>query len=142
MAFCPVCTVAVAGGAGLCRWLGIDDAISGVWVGGMLASLAIWFKARSRFLWLVMAVVLYSSVIIPLRWLGLVGGPHSAILGVDRFLVGIASGSIALLVGNWLYSFLKKTNNGRVYIPFQKVVVPVLCLTAASGVFYLLTCCI
>ncbi|HRZ29924.1 MAG TPA: hypothetical protein P5052_04275 [Candidatus Paceibacterota bacterium] len=29
-AVCPVCTVAIASGVGLCRYLGIDDLISGL----------------------------------------------------------------------------------------------------------------
>jgi len=41
-AFCPVCTVAVGAGVGLCRYLGIDDLISGAWIGGLLMSLTLW----------------------------------------------------------------------------------------------------
>jgi hypothetical protein len=36
MPVCPVCTIAVAGGVGLCRYLGIDDLISGSWIGALL----------------------------------------------------------------------------------------------------------
>jgi len=36
---CPVCTIAVTAGVGLSRWLGVDDLISGLWVGGLLVSL-------------------------------------------------------------------------------------------------------
>ena len=32
-AICPVCTVAVGAGIGLSRWLGIDDSITGLWIG-------------------------------------------------------------------------------------------------------------
>jgi hypothetical protein len=39
MPVCPVCTIAVAGGVGLCRYLGIDDLISGAWIGALLFSL-------------------------------------------------------------------------------------------------------
>ena len=42
-AVCPVCTVAVIGGLGLSRWLGIDDAITGIWIGGLIISLSLWF---------------------------------------------------------------------------------------------------
>lgn len=164
MIFCPVCTIAVAGGAGLSRWLGIDDTISGVWIGGLLASLTIWclhrlwrdpavsggswlerrniwLKVRFRFRWLAMAAVLYSSVIAPLYKLGMIGSSCDNILGVDKLLVGITFGSITFLAGNWLYSFVKRMNDDRVYFPYQKVVVPVFCLAATSAVFYLLTNC-
>ena len=34
-AVCPVCTVAVGAGLGLAEWLGIDDSISGLWIGAL-----------------------------------------------------------------------------------------------------------
>ncbi len=34
--------MAVAAGIGLSRWLGIDDTITGLWIGGLIISLAIW----------------------------------------------------------------------------------------------------
>ena len=50
-AVCPVCTVAVAAGLGISRWIGIDDAVTGVWVGGLILSsglwMADWIKKRS-----------------------------------------------------------------------------------------------
>lgn len=39
MAICPVCTVAVGTDVGLCRWLGIDDVLSGIWIGGLIISM-------------------------------------------------------------------------------------------------------
>ncbi|KKU63742.1 MAG: hypothetical protein UX88_C0023G0019 [Candidatus Woesebacteria bacterium GW2011_GWC2_47_16] len=43
LAVCPVCTVAVGAGLGVSRWLGIDDSVSGIWVGGLVVSLSFWF---------------------------------------------------------------------------------------------------
>ena len=37
---CPVCAVAVGVGLGLSRWLKIDDAISGLWIGALIVSLS------------------------------------------------------------------------------------------------------
>jgi len=42
LAVCPICTLAVGAGVGLSRWLGIDDTISGLWVGGLIVSLIYW----------------------------------------------------------------------------------------------------
>lgn len=144
---CPVCTIAVAGGAGLCRWLGIDDTVSGVWIGGLLASLAIWLiswfdKRGIRFIFrdLIAAAVIYLFAVAPLYSLGIMGDLFNRIFGIDKLLVGIVFGSITLPVGNWLYSLMKKKNDGRVYFPFQKVVVPVLCLAVVSVSFYFITC--
>ena len=43
LAFCPVCTIAIGAGIGLSRWIGVDDGITGLWVGGLIISLIIWF---------------------------------------------------------------------------------------------------
>jgi len=42
LAVCPVCTITVGAGIGLSRWLGIDDTITGLWIGGLIVSLTIW----------------------------------------------------------------------------------------------------
>ena len=42
LAVCPVCTVAVGAGVGLSRWLGVDDLITGTWIGGLLVSMIWW----------------------------------------------------------------------------------------------------
>ncbi len=41
-AVCPVCTVAVGAGLGLAEYLGIDDTISGLWIGALIVSMSIW----------------------------------------------------------------------------------------------------
>jgi len=41
-AVCPICTVAVGAGLGLSRWLGIDDAVSSIWIGGLILSSSFW----------------------------------------------------------------------------------------------------
>ena len=38
LALCPVCAIAVGAGIGVSRWLGVDDTITGVWVGGLIVS--------------------------------------------------------------------------------------------------------
>ena len=42
LAVCPVCTIAVGVGLGISRWLGIDDTVTGVWVGGLIVSSGLW----------------------------------------------------------------------------------------------------
>ncbi|MBU2028952.1 hypothetical protein KJ761_03645, partial [Patescibacteria group bacterium] len=41
-AICPVCTIAVGAGVGFTRYLGIDDTISGLWIGGLTVSIIMW----------------------------------------------------------------------------------------------------
>src|SRR5574344_1220287 len=41
-AFCPVCGVAVVGGLEISRLLGIDDAVTGLWIGAIRVILIEW----------------------------------------------------------------------------------------------------
>ncbi|HVN28905.1 MAG TPA: hypothetical protein VMT64_10490, partial [Candidatus Binataceae bacterium] len=69
---CEVCTLVVGAGVGLSRWLGIDDTISGIWIGGLMVSLVYmslgWMeRRRARFKGDVLLVlaVLYLWVLVP-----------------------------------------------------------------------------
>jgi len=50
---CPVCTVGVIAGLGLSKWLGISDAVTGIWIGALLVVMSWWtfvwfFKKKSK----------------------------------------------------------------------------------------------
>ncbi len=142
-AFCPVCTVAVGAGVGLCRYLGIDDLISGTWIGGFLISLTLWTidwldKKKIKFLFrkpLVFAFW-YGFTISPLYLLGIMGHPENKFWGIDKLLFGIISGSIVFLISFLFNNFLLKRNQGKVYFPFQKVIIPILFLLILSFIFW------
>jgi len=142
-AFCPVCTVAVGAGVGLCRYFGIDDLISGTWIGGFLMSLTLWTidwlnKKKIKFLFrkILVFVFWYGISIFPLYRLGIMGHPENKFLGIDKLLFGIISGSIIFLVSFFFNNFLLKKNRGKVYFPFQKVVIPILFLLILSLIFW------
>ncbi len=146
-AVCPVCTVAVCAGVGLSRWLGIDDLISGVWIGGMAVSLIIWtlswlgkkkiiFKLR----WLAVAVVYYLIIIFSLYLPKIAGHPSNKFLGIDKLMFGMTAGSLIFIAAVWLHNFLKKKNKDKSFFPYQKVVIPVASLIILSLIFYLTIC--
>lgn len=148
LATCPVCIVTVVGGLELAKWLGLDDTVSGVWIGGLILASAIWFenwlekkRIKFRFSKIVIVVLFYLSTVISLYWMKLIGYECAKIWGVDKLLVGIAAGSIAFYAGMLLNDALKKRNGGRVYFKFQKVIIPVLFLLISSIIFYLITRC-
>jgi len=143
-AVCPVCTIAVGAGVGLCRYLGIDDAISGTWIGGLIISLIAWTidwlnKKNIRFLFrkILVAIFYYAIIIIPLYSWNIMGHPQNKIFGIDKLLVGIIAGSIAFILSILFNDFLKNKNQGKVYFPFQKVVIPLLFLIITSLIFWL-----
>jgi len=144
-AICPVCTIAVGAGVGLCRYLGIDDTISGVWIGGLIISLIIWTidwlnKKNIRFLFrkILVAIFYYAIVIIPLYKMNIMGHLQNKLWGIDKLLVGIIAGSIAFVLSVLFNNLLLKKNQGKAYFPFQKVIIPLLFLAIISYIFSLI----
>ncbi len=151
-AVCPVCTIAVGAGLGISRWLGIDDAVSGVWVGGIILSSSFWlidwlqkkkFKSLSFYYkfqykkWLVL-FLMYSLVIIPLFTSGIIGHPFNTILGIDKLIFGTAVGSAAFLAGMYLDKKVREIK-GKQLFSFQKVAFPVGALIVASLILFVIT---
>lgn len=146
-AVCPVCTVAVGAGVGISRWLGIDDTVSGLWMGGLIVSSAFWTAAwlekkgktwpHKRF-WALLAF--WAMTLPPLYWSGMVGHSLNTLWGVDRLVLGMMMGSGLFILAVWTDKLLRMTKEGgKVYVPYQKVIIPVTLLTAASLYFYMLT---
>ena len=147
-AICPICTIAVGAGVGFSRWLGIDDSITGLWIGGLVISLIMWteswfdkknihFKLRT----FVTTIVYYIIVVVPLYFMGIIqpiNGNTFSIL-VDKLILGIIVGSAGFWFGAEWYLSIKKNNNGHANFPFQKVVMPIAPLIIFSIVFYFLT---
>jgi uncharacterized membrane protein (UPF0136 family) len=140
---CPVCTVAVAGGVGLCRYLGISDLISGTWIGALLVLLVIWIikwlnnkNIKFKFRKLMVIFLTYFFVIVPLYWVGFMGQAGHKFWGIDELLFGIITGSIVFLAA-YIFenNFLRNKNGGKAYFPFQKVVIPISFLIIASLIF-------
>lgn len=147
-AVCPVCTITATAGVGLCRWLGIDDLISGVWLGGMTLSAALWlagwFKKKQWFYCGAGFLTVLSSyilVLLPLYLAKIIGHPQNKLWGIDKLIFGIAGGSVAFALAVLLHELLKRKNNGKSYFPYQKVVLPVVFLIITSVIFYFLSKC-
>lgn len=145
-AFCPVCTVAVGAGLGLSRWIGIDDTIAGLWIGGLTVSLIAWtidwlnrknikFYGRK----ILIIALYYGLIVVPLFWTGVIGHPLNKMWGVDKLLLGIILGTVFFLAAGMSYQLLKKKNGGKAHFPLQKVVMPVGTIIVLSLIFYFLT---
>jgi hypothetical protein len=144
-AFCPVCTVAVGAGLGFAEYLGIDDLIAGIWIGGLLLSTSLWMidwlkkkKWNFKYHKLVVYLLMYGLVIIPFASSGIIGDPYSKFWGIDKILLGIILGTLGFLAGIILSNVLLKRNKGSVLFPFQKVVFPITVLILLTLIFYFL----
>jgi len=151
LAVCPICAVAAGVGVGFSRWLGIDDTITGLWLGGLTVSMIgwtlSWFEKKNiRFKGKEILTIFgyFAAIVLPLYFSGFIGNPRNGLLCwcgfyLDRLLFGIIVGSIGFWFGASWYYFLKEKNQGRAYFPFQKVVMPIAPLIISSIIFYFLT---
>ncbi len=146
-AVCPFCTIAVAAGIGLSRWLGVDDSITGIWIGGLTASMIMWtlnwFNKKNFYfkgVGIVTTLTYYAVVVIPLYFMGFLANSANAVYGawVDKLTIGIVVGSLGFWAGTEWYELLKKRNGGHAHFPFEKIVVPVVSLLLLSLIFYII----
>ena len=148
LAVCPVCTVAVGAGLGVSRWLGIDDSVSGIWIGGLVVSLSFWsadwltkknlkiLKKWSNQALIVASMVLWSLLTyLPLWKTGVIGHPFNTILGIDKLIFGSMVGAGAFLIGVFADKKVRE-KKGRQLFAFQKIAFPVAALVLASLVVY------
>lgn len=141
---CPVCTVAVGVGLGLSRWLKIDDVISGIWIGAFILSLSFmaakWTRnyvaLRLRYLTALYLIIFLAMTFLPLQYYKIIGNPLNQLWGMDKLIVGVGIGFAVFSLSLFVNGFLKYLNNRKSYLPFQKVIIPVVGLTIASSVMY------
>jgi len=148
LAVCPLCTLAVGAGLGLSRWLGIDDSVSGLWIGALLLSLTMWTinwllgkNIKFRFMGIVVGGLYYVLTVGSLFFASIVANPVVFLCSCfkDKLLIGIVVGTAAFYFGATLYDYLKEKNGGKAHFPFEKVVMPIAPIVILSIIFYFLT---
>ncbi len=144
-AVCPLCTIAVGAGLGVSRALGIDDIITGLWIGALILSSSFWladFIKRKEWKiphpFLLSTLSFYLLVIPPLYWFKFID-VSSQFLGFNKIIFGIILGSFVFLTAVFLDKFLRNKNDGKVFIYYQKVILPIFLLSLTSFIFYLIT---
>ena len=145
-AVCPVCTVAVGAGVGLSRLIGIDDSVAGIWLGGLILSSALWMAdwIRKR-KWKIPApeflatLLMLLFVIPPLYWSKMIGLSDNTLWGIDKILLGIIIGLLIFLLAVFIDKWLRTSNADKVYIYYQKIIVPLFLLSITSFIFYFIT---
>lgn len=145
-AFCPVCTIAVGGALILLEKFGVDNTITGLWIGALLLSFSfmtlVWLRDKK---WgfpgdgPVVFVIVYVSTLLPLYWKNLIGAPGRNLWGMDKLLLGFLIGTVFFYVFYVLYLIIKKKNGGHAWFPFQKVIMPVFPLIVWTIIFYFIT---
>ena len=130
-------------GLGLAEYFGIDDSISGIWIGALIVSMSLWtidwldrknikFKGRK----ILIFVGYYVIVILPLWLKGKIGHPFHQICGIDKLLFGIILGSVLFSIGVILHNYLRKRNEKKSYFKGQKIAFAIAPLIIASLILY------
>ena len=102
-AVCPVCTVAVGAGVGVSRVIGIDDTITGIWIGALIVSSALWViswidkkNIKVRFRSLLVLASFYLVFVLPFYLWGFIGGSCDCFLGLTSFCLALLLGASGL----------------------------------------------
>lgn len=142
-AFCPVCVPTAAALLGVSRWTGIDDMITGVWIGALLLSLTAlthnWLSKKNInlvFSELIWFTVWYGLTLIPLWYLGIIGHEANLFYGWDRLILGTLIGTVISLIMVNVHEGLKKINHDQHYFPYQRLIIVFSGLIATCLILY------
>ncbi len=145
---CPICTVGVAVCLGLSRWLKVDDAISGLWIGAFILALTFltnnWLfrkKEKKPLLALIFILILYLVLtFLPLYQAKIITAYSKTILGINNLIFGVSLGIVLTTIMLLIERLIRKKREGKVLFPYQKVVLPILPLLLASFIIYFTIC--
>ena len=140
---CPVCIVTVGGGLFLAQKLGIDSLLTALWISGLNTAISFWFVSfikkppflKNPFIW---TAVMFFSTFAYLASTKQMYHKNNTFLHMDKVLVGLVVGMIVWLLGIGADKLIRKYNNGKVLFFYQKVIVPLSFLIAATGLFAVL----
>src|SRR3989344_1651092 len=140
-AHCPLCVAGAVAGITLTRWVGVDDSITGIWIGALLGATSLWLSSwisnkknnlveKNRTL---IKPVIYLVIFISTIWsfykFELVIR-MSQIFGLDKLTFGIIAGGILF----YLIDFIKIKH----YFNYQKIVISLGSMTILSLIIYIL----
>jgi hypothetical protein len=145
LAHCPLCVAGAAAGITLTRWVGVDDSITGVWIAALLGAMSFWAEK-----WVskkmnvkrmdILRPLLYVSILLSTIWsfyqFNLVVR-MSQIFGLDKLTFGMLAGSVLFYVIDMINdSIIKK--NGKVFFPYQRLIVSLGSMIILSLLIYIL----
>src|SRR3989344_3927981 len=157
MAHCPLCTGAAVAGVELARVTGLDDSIVGLLLGAVILSSALWFnkwlKKKINFPMqeIIIIIISFLMIAVPFYYSGIIVNAdmvksmpdHHSILGlgvfgVDKLLVGMILGTLALLFTFKLSDSIKESR-GKVLWPYQGLSFMIGALSILSLALWILT---
>jgi hypothetical protein len=70
--------------------------------------------------------------------MGLIGHPENVVWGIDKIILGVIWGTLIFILATLSDSYLKKINEGKAFVIYQKVFIPLIFLVEGSAIIYLL----
>ncbi len=128
-AHCPLCVAGAAAGITLTRWIGVDDSITGIWIGAFLGASSFWLlrilgqKNKiffNRFIGFIVYVFIFVVTLWSFYKFNLVG-KMGDVFGFDKLTFGMVVGALVFYLVDILNGFIKK-KNGKSLFPYQSMV--------------------
>ncbi len=126
---CPVCIVTLGGGMLLARKFGVDDFLMSLWLSALNTAFAFWLvtKIKVKFLNnpLILSLAFYLTSIAYFYFSSQLIITDNLLLGINKIILGLTLGALAVIGAYFTDRYLRSQNNGKVYIYYQKVILPV-----------------
>jgi len=145
LAHCPLCIVGAGAGLSISRFLGIDDAVTGVWLAAFIGAFSLWLArfVKRKFIPLQEELIYILSFGLTL-WsfyaFNLVDEHAGLLFGVPRLVFGIVAGAVIFYLTDVAHQLVKKVK-GKVLIPYQGVIFSLGGIAILSLVVFALVTC-
>lgn len=137
---CPLCIVTVGGGMLLAQKLGVDDLLVSIWISALNVAISFWLATKFKNKLLqngyLLTAVLLASTLIYFQISGQLGHLGNRLFGFDKIVLGQFLGIIAMMIGNYSYSAIKR-KLGHTFFPYAKVVLPLISVLIFTFIFKL-----
>ncbi|OGM04977.1 hypothetical protein A2715_00655 [Candidatus Woesebacteria bacterium RIFCSPHIGHO2_01_FULL_39_32] len=144
-AHCPLCVAGAGAGLTLSRILGIDDSITGIWLGAFIGALSFWSQKSlgqrnklffSRWVGFLIYTVFIGSTIWSFYKFNLVV-KHGEIFGIHKLIFGMVLGGALFYLVDLVNAVIKR-KNGKSLFPYQSMIFSLGSVIIASLGMYIL----
>ncbi len=136
---CPVCILTVGGGLIIAKKLGIDDLLVAIWISGLNTAIGFWAASSIKkkilsnpILW---SLTFFTMAIIYLSYTNQLGHANNKLWGIDKVFLGMTIGLLTFFVAVFIDKLIRYKNKGKVLFNYQKVIIPVTCLSIITILF-------
>jgi len=145
LAHCPLCVAGAGAGITLSRLLGIDDSITGIWIGAFIGATSFWMQRilgsknptfLKRHFGILFYIFLTLITIFSFYRFNLVAR-HTDIFGMDKLTFGILVGSVSFYIID-VFNFYIKQKRGKSLFPYQSLIFSLGGLTVLSVFIFIL----